>query len=83
MQWLHNFFGQAKDCILDLAVLVLFCIGILRIVLDDLGRLRPAPKNRARGTAAPPRNGDEEKPKIAATPEPRRPRSRPARSHDR
>jgi hypothetical protein len=40
MQSLHNLFGQATSCILDLAVLILFCIGIIRIVRDEVKRLR-------------------------------------------
>jgi len=46
MPWLHNLFDQAKYCILDLAVLILFCIGIIRIVRDEIERLRGPTKKR-------------------------------------
>lgn len=70
MQWLHNIFDQAKYCILDMAVLVLFCIGIVRIVRAEAERLRDAKKSQGRGVQAapqsksaanPPRNGGAKK----------------------
>lgn len=63
MQWLHNLFDQAKYCILDLAVLVLFCIGIVRIVQHEAMRLHGAhKKSQGRGPTAAPQ------PKSAAPP---------------
>lgn len=70
MQSLHNIFDQAKYCILDLAVLVLFCIGIVRIVRAEAERLRNAKKNHGSGPNAahllksatnPPRNNGAKK----------------------
>jgi hypothetical protein len=53
MQWLHNLFDQAKYCILDAAVLILFCIGIAQIIRHEIQRLRGAnKKSQGRGQAA-------------------------------
>ena len=55
MQWLHNLFDAAKYCILDAAVLTLFCIGIAQIIRHEIRRLRGAnKKSQGRGQAAAP-----------------------------
>lgn len=38
MHWLHNLLDQLKYCILDLAVLALFCIGVAQILWKEANR---------------------------------------------